>query len=331
MMRRKRRNITLRPLKWVFAILVAGCVAAAGLSAAGIVRWNAIAPDDWMFWNTAKKGAAAASHANSGNDKSREPGKENDAGANRQPDKDGNSAPGGNKPVQASPAAPPSPPQTAASSKGRLLAQAQSIVAVSANERSWLDQAGSIRLEKGQLFSYNTWFYERMKSKTLEMKGEELSHIAGLLYEAAIRSGMKVGERHPHQELPDYAASGFDVDFQPDKKDLTIYNPFDFAVTAAVVYNGDVPILTLSGTPPAAWKAPKIDVQKEAVKPDKIVLTDFALSGNGQVKQKDGKGGLLVKVFGEDGNGGKSELLYKDYYAPQPEVIARAPSADELK
>lgn len=321
-MRQKRKSVIVRPIKWLILLLFVGIASVSGLTAAGLIQWKAeITLERLMFWQAGKASGETAGQAG-------------DAGASRQPDNTAGSGSGsgsGAKTAGAS-AAPASPPAKPVENPGfQLLSQAQSLVSVSANERAWLELAGTIRLEPKRLFSYNAWFNEAAKAKSPEMKEDELSHIAGLLYEAAIRVGMKAGERHPHQDIPAYAAAGFDVEFQPNQKDLTLYNPFDFAVTVGVVYNGDTPTLTFNGTPSASWKAPKVLVNKESFAPDKIVLTDFALAGKGEVKRSDGTSGLLVKVYADWKNDGKNELLYKDFYAPHPVVIARSPSAEELK
>ncbi len=167
--------------------------------------------------------------------------------------------------------------------------------------------------------------------KTPDKLEHELSHIAGLIHEAAVRFGMKIGEREIHLDLPAYAQAGFDVDYQPGTKDLSFYNPFDFEVLVGVVYMGDVPILTFSGAPSATYKAPKITVTKEPFQQEKQILTDFTLVGRGEVRRSDGAPGQMVKVFVDAKNDGKNELAYKDFYAPKPVVIARGPSAEELK
>lgn len=188
-----------------------------------------------------------------------------------------------------------------------------------------------IKMEPGKLFSFNAWLTEASKAMAPEKKEDELSHIASLLYETAVRVGMKVGERYPHLDIPAYASTGFDVDFQPGKKDLTLYNSLEYAVTVGVMYNGDSPVLTFNGTPNASWKAPKITVSKESFSPERVILTDYTLIGRGEVRRNEGALGSLVKVYADWKNDGKNELLSKDFYAPRPVVIARGPTADELK
>ena len=100
----------------------------------------------------------------------------------------------------------------------QVISQAQSIVAVNANEKAWLEQAGLIKLDPGKLFSYQAWLTEVSKGKVPEKKAEEFRMWQSLLYEAALRAGMQVGERYAHQDNPAYAPAGFDVDFQVSRK-----------------------------------------------------------------------------------------------------------------
>ncbi|TVY10408.1 VanW family protein [Paenibacillus cremeus] len=325
-MRERRKSSILRPFKWIALLVVVGGASVAGLSAAGLVQWNPDKTlDRFMFWKTPDQTATGAVVQAAAAPQPNAKGTAQAAGSEAGKDKAQAPAATAAAPAPA-PAAKP-----AANASGQLLAQAQSLIAVSASERAWLDQAGAIKLEPGKLFSYNTWFKDTQKGKTLEKKEAELSHLAGLLYETALRTGMKVGDRYAHSDIPAYAASGFDVEYVQDQKDLTFYNPFDFPITVGVTYNGDTPILTMNGTPSANWKAPKVTVNKESFSPDKVVLTDYTLAGKGEVKRSDGLVGLLVKVYADWKNDGKDELLYKDFYAPHPVVIARMPSPDDIK
>lgn len=332
-MRQRRKNIILQPVKWVVLIGVVGTVTVYGLSATGFVQWNSDKNlQNLMFWKTTQeiapvnvpvKATPAVTAASAAPSASPSPTMTPIASL----------APATPIPSSSPPAATssrPNPANTNATSF-QLLSQVQSSVAVSPNEKAWLELASAIKLEPGKLFSYNTWFTEALKSKIPEKKEDELSHIAGLLYEAVVRAGIQVGERVPHQDQPTYAASGFDVEFQPNKQDFTFYNSFDFPVTVGVIYSGETPTVTLNGSPTASWKAPKITVSKESFTPERLVLTDFTLVGKGEVRRSEGMAGTLVKVYGDMNHDGKTVLLAKDFYAPRPVVIARGPNPDELK
>ncbi|KRE93057.1 hypothetical protein ASG89_05970 [Paenibacillus sp. Soil766] len=328
-MRQRRRALILQPIKWILLLGVVGSGSVYGLSAAGFIEWNSEHKlESLMFWkdtdHASTKGTAlAAGEGKESTKQSVKPASTAMTIALASPTAVLASTP------TSTPAVSTSPDKTSTSGM-QVISQAQSIVAVNANEKVWLEHAGLIKIEPGKLFSYQAWLTEVSKGKVPEKKADELSHVASLLYEAALRAGMQVGERYPHQDNPDYAAAGFDVNFQSDLRDLTFYNSIDVAITVGVIYNGETPVVTFNGKPEADWKGPKITVSKEVFAPESIALTDFTLAGQGD-KRSEGQSGLLVKVFADRKNDGKNELIYKDYYAPHPTVIAKAPTAEELK
>lgn len=320
-MRQKRKGFMLKSVSWIVLLGVAGAGTVYGLSAAGFIKWNPEKKlESLMFW---KQAEASANQT-----------------AGKQPEKTAPAPANINNNATPQPSSQPSPTpapsnntttKTPAASGLQIVSQAQSIVPVNANVKAWLELAASIKLDPGKLFSFNTWLAEVSKSKVPDKKEDELSHVASLLYEAALRAGMGIGERHPHLDNPSYAASGFDVEFQPEKKDFTFHNSLGIPIMVAITFNGETPIVTFNGTPKADWKAPKITVNKEVFTQDRILLTDFTIPSGGEVKRSDGAPGLLVKVYADVKNDGKNELLYKDYYTPRPVVIARGPTAEELK
>lgn len=331
-MRQRRKALILQPIKWILLLGVVGSGSVYGLSAAGFIEWNSEHKlESLMFWkstdNDSTKEIALAAGAD----------KENAKPSVKPTPTASTSATTSASPTATAVSTPISTPistpaTTSATTTGlQVISQAQSIVAVNANEKAWLEQAGLIKLESGKLFSYQAWLTEVSKGKVPEKKADELSHVASLLYEAALRAGMQVGERYAHQDNPAYAPAGFDVDFQGELKDLTFYNSLGVPITVGVIYNGESPVVTFNGKPKVDWKAPKITVSKEVFAPENMFLTDFTLTGQGDAKRSEGQSGLLVKVFADEKNDGKNELIYKDFYAPHPIVIAKAPTAEELK
>lgn len=331
-MRQRRKALILQPIKWILLLGVVGSGSVYGLSAAGFIEWNSEHKlESLMFWKTTDYASTKGIALAAGADKEK-------AAATATPTASPIVTPV-NTPVSA-PASNATSTTTAITTSTtdknstaglQLISQAQSIVPVNANEKAWLEQMGLIKLEAGKIFSLQAWLTEVSKGKAPEQKVDEISHVASLLYEAALRSGMPVGERFAHQDNPSYAAAGFDVDFQTENKDLTFYNSLGVPITVGVIYNGETPIVTFNGKPKADWKAPKITVNKEVFAPESVFVTDFTLAGQGDAKRSEGLSGLLVKVFADEKNDGKNELKYKDFYAPHPIVIAKAPTAEDLK
>jgi hypothetical protein len=229
----------------------------------------------------------------------------------------------------AQPAAPSASPVPVASAAGeQLLVQAASAAAVSENAKAWLDELSKVVLKPNEMFSLDDWVKKTAAQTKLEMKRDEISQIAGLLYEAALRGGLTIGERHIHQELPSYATKGFDVAYQENGKNLTLLNPHEFTVLAGVVISGNYPIVYLKGKADAKWAPLNLEVVDESLNTEKVELVDFALgTGGGETKRQEGKKGLLVQVRTKGSE--VVRVLAKDYYAPVPTIVARGPTAEE--
>lgn len=322
----------------VFAVILAAVLV--GMQQAGWIVLNGklgAIVETMMFWKSGESATAANRPAAGAKPGSTAPAKEaavSSAPPSPQTSEAASSAPSSQPTATPQPSPSPLPSPSSPAKQGeQSLVQVQSLTPIGDNERAWWEQAAELKLDPGKLLSLNDWVRETVKNKKLEAKEAELSHLAGMLYEGALRAGLEVGERYIHTDLPNYAAAGFDVHFEPDRKNLTLYNPYDFAFKLEVAYNGQLPVLSLVGSPSAKWSAVSLDVQKETVSPDKLMLVDFSLAGGkvAEVKREDGKDGLLVKVYKKGKENEPKTLLAKDYYAPHPVVAARAPTAEEMK
>ena len=69
-------------------------------------------------------------------------------------------------------------------------------------------------------------------------------------------------------------------------------------------------------------------MSKEKFAPDQLILIDYSLSTTAKdIVREKGTEGFLIKVTCDCSLRGESKLFSKDYYAPEPIVIARAPEA----
>jgi hypothetical protein len=204
----------------------------------------------------------------------------------------------------------------------------QSIGTTNDLQKALIMKADNIQIEPGKLFSLANWVKQISNDNNLKVKDEEISKLGGILFEVCVRLGLEVGERYIHQDLPEYASPGFDVDFQVNKKDFTFYNPYDFSFQLHVKFEGSVPVIVASATPSAKWFLPTIAVVKEIFAPEKIVIEDSKVIG--EIIKDSGKTGQMVRVYGDYKEKGIKELHHKDFYAPHPVVVARALKAEEL-
>lgn len=208
----------------------------------------------------------------------------------------------------------------------RTLAEARSLAAVEPQAAAWLDALKGMSWKPGEAFSLQKVYRDKLQSVGSASE-TAMSQVATLLYEAAVRSGLKTGERHLHPQLPAYAAPGFDAMFEPDRRNLTFYNPFDFTVMLDIRQEGDKTVVLFSGAPSSGWAAPEIEVKTEEVLPSTLMLVDFAMQ-EGQSVREAGRPGLYVTVIARRQSGAR-EIVSKDYYPPRPEIVRRAPSGEE--
>jgi hypothetical protein len=228
---------------------------------------------------------------------------------------------------------PPSPKQPTSSEQLKasspIQIQIQGIGSMNDLEKALIMKVDAMKLESGKLFSLGNWVTQISKDNNLKVKDEEIAKLGGMLFEVCVRLGLEVGERYIHQDLPDYASPGFDVDFQMNKKDFTFYNPYDFSIQLQAKFQSNVPIIVASATPAAKWFQPTITIVKETFVPDKIIVTDFQVTG--EVTKDVGEIGQMVKIYGDYKEKGIKELHHKDFYAPHPVIVARPSTAEELK
>lgn len=287
---------------WLISLVILAVVIIIGLIWSGLIQWNG--PLNWMDDFTDKR--TVDSHVQT-EGVSPNPPKVKETGAVANSGKD---SVGAKQPEEPS---------------NQLLGQAQSKIGANANQQLLLVQLAAVKIEKAKMFSFNAWFNEIALKAKIEPVESDLSFLAGLLYEAATKAGLEVGERHRHTDFPTYANDGFDVVVVPGQYDLEIYNPYNFPLTIGVNPAAAQFSVSISGITKEKWAAPRIKVVKEALPPEMVLLGDYAMTA-GEVKMNAGKNGDLIKVFRSKENE-EPKLFAKDYYLPHPVVVARPAAA----
>lgn len=212
-----------------------------------------------------------------------------------------------------------------------LLVQSTNTAFLTEGAKKWLNELAKVSLQPQELFSLDEWVKSTAEKEKLDKQQEDISHIAGLLYEAALRGGLSIGERHTHQDLPAYASPGFDVVYQENTRNLTLSNPYSFAMQiGAVTADHTPPAVYFKGSPDGKWAPVNLEVAVEPVQPEKVEMVDFTLgAGKGETLRREGKKGMLILVKAKEGE--LTRVITKDYYAPLDAVVARGPTAEELK
>jgi hypothetical protein len=218
--------------------------------------------------------------------------------------------------------APSSIAQTETTAEIKLLGQARTSSSLSANERKLLEKLHGYQLEPGRLYSFLQWMEEN--GSGVQVTQQEQSRVASLLYEAALRGGLEVGERHPHAALPAGVAPGFDTEIKTKGKDLTIYNPWQFPVKLETTLASGETSLSLKGAADPKWKAPQVKVEQQTLNPETILLADHNTTS--RTTKQQGSPGMAVTVLCDCMQPGQEKVFSKDVYLPEF-VIIQEPAA----
>jgi hypothetical protein len=192
-------------------------------------------------------------------------------------------------------------------------------VKLNTQQQAFFEKLNNWELKQQKQFVYSEWF-AAVESKLSEQPTEATySYLASLLYEAAVKSGFQVGERHLHQQLPEYASTGFDVFVRPGRNDMSIYNPKESSARVSISYTDDYPHIRLSAQAEAGWKAAPSSIKHTQYAPEKVDVLDRSLVPGSQLVHSPGKAGQLIEVtVGE-------QLLSKDFYLPSPAIVWHGP------
>lgn len=151
-----------------------------------------------------------------------------------------------------------------------------------------------------------------------EHKIADWAIAASLLLEAALKAGLEVAERHTGMMLPEGVKPGYEALLQGTRRDLKLFNDLPFDVRIVADITEDAVELRFAGRPPAGWTPPGIAETVTRYAPETMII----VNGNDQVPyvpQWTKREGLLVHVHRTEN--GERRLLYKDFYAPLPDVI----------
>jgi hypothetical protein len=173
-----------------------------------------------------------------------------------------------------------------------------------------------------KVFSFHEWY---MKNK-LKVSKNAQSAFASTLYELAIRSGLEIGERHIHLQLPTFSKPGFDVEIKGKEKDFSIRNPYRYAVIFKVTIENQTPILQLFKNDSTEFKAPLVTVDNKVIPFDKVMLTAKGKNTLSANLSTVGANGAIIKVFVTPA-GKTKQFLARDYYPPRSQTVVNGAAA----
>lgn len=203
-------------------------------------------------------------------------------------------------------------------------------ISLPSSAKPWLDELNKLSIEPGTVFSLNAWSKAVSQEKKLPISGAGdggvLDKIGSLLLQPAVQAGLKVGGRFRHEKLPEGISPGYDVDFEPDSRDLLLQNPYPFAVDVRVEAASAGGRCRLFASVPDNWSPETIAVSEETLPPGKRFVEDHAEHARPASRKGSSGRFITVSVVHADGS---SEVLYKDYYAPEPEVNYILPKSEQ--
>lgn len=187
---------------------------------------------------------------------------------------------------------------------------------------------GSV-IQPGGTFSFNRlvggWTRDKGYVKApVSYNGQLLSDWGGgvcqvstTLYNAGLRAGLEVVERHRHTFAPSYVPPGLDAAVAYENIDLKLRNPYSKPVRVNASVEGDRIVVTLDGGD-AGKDRPTVRPQILAASAPAQVT--FGAGSHGRVRNS-GKSGYEVVVWREWAN--RREFISHDHYPVMHRIIQR--------
>lgn len=197
-------------------------------------------------------------------------------------------------------------------------------------------------IESGEVFSFNQelgpfvkgsdYLTQPVTHPLSETGGVQfgIGQAASTLYEAALRAGLQIRERHAHLQPQAYTAPGLDAAVWDEQMDLKIANSFKHPVYIDARIEQNRLAIRLFGN---KQDAAKTEVRMESVESfpaETVALLDGQMPSNEQREARHGTDGVLAQVYrvtktGRGSEGIKRVLISKDYYRPIPRLIYIGP------
>ncbi len=180
------------------------------------------------------------------------------------------------------------------------------------------------QFESNKVFSYAEW----ISAADIDVQSATAHSLAAsLLYELSVRTGMETGERFTHLKIPSYIKPGFDVQIAKGSKNLTLRNPYRFAIRVSTGTESNIPYLRVATNSSKAVKFPTIEVNEQTIPFEKVLISKKRSSASKELSQA-GVNGSIVKVH-RILAGNKKEIVSRDYYPSRPQYILKSAASTE--
>ncbi len=169
-----------------------------------------------------------------------------------------------------------------------------------------------------------------VKGKAVPGAGGGVCQVSTTLFQAVMKTGLVIKERHPHSMPVTYAKPGLDATVSYGAIDFRFENPFDKPVIIQSAAKGSRMTVTILGDASykGEWKAVQ-EGYKPIHLPDKVVLSNKLPAGKRVVQSKAVSGYQVTtyRVKMENGQEVGRELIDRDRIRAQARVVVKGTGA----
>ncbi|MCI5997526.1 MAG: VanW family protein [Peptoniphilaceae bacterium] len=160
-----------------------------------------------------------------------------------------------------------------------------------------------------------------LEDKVVNSIGGGICQVSSTLYQAAVKSDLKIIERNQHSQRVAYCTIGLDAMYYSGSSDLKLQNTFNFPIAiTSIVSNNNITFRILGDTDKKNYN---IDIFTDGVitipMPIEKIKDDNLEEGKVEIVQKGYPGYRGSSYFKRDGEDAK--LLNSDSYNPKKQII----------
>ncbi|MBO9609406.1 MAG: VanW family protein [Paenibacillaceae bacterium] len=201
--------------------------------------------------------------------------------------------------------------------------QVKGAVKLDAKGKVLADKLNQVEWKAAKRFALLEWLNSLQLQPFDQPEADTLSYLASLLYEAAVRLNLQIGDRSLHLQLPAYVSPGFDVFAATGASELSLYNPREFGLKLQLTTDNDAPVLTVLAPEQASWKPASVTVKQTTYAAEQADVVDRTLPAGEAAPRSDGRDGLLVEVIAD------GKPVSRDFYLPVPAIVGHGQSPEK--
>ena len=160
-----------------------------------------------------------------------------------------------------------------------------------------------------------------INSKIVDSIGGGICQVSSTLYQALVKSDLKIVERNQHSMRVPYCTIGLDAMYYEGSSDLKFQNTFDFPIViTSYVSNGEITFRILGDTDKKNYDIKLFTTDVSRIPMPIEEVPDPSLPEGKKVVVEKGFPGYRGSSYKQKGNE-KAELLNSDYYKPKKQIV----------